>query len=446
MSTLRGASIGNTPEGFRQFADGGGVIVEDRFCGQCRFNLRGLSKSGRCPECGTFYTLTGSKSRGHDRLGDAPLGYINRLAASSIAIGLLPAVILLSSLVLGWFGIVVMAVATLGYLGAVGVFVMRRERGLGAPSDEVRGVEWPRLRLSILVGQVALVLSPAVFVLAEMAKTPAGSGLAPGASAAAQAALAPATHTVWSVGLMVVGVGMLLAGAASFGPFGVYAARLAHWAEDDDVAHRWRSAGVVFGGCCVLLVGLSGVQTLYEAWNPAAQNFLLLVVRFVMVLLLLFGWLVGAAAMVSGAFFCFYAVRFASTCRWARRNVLSERERDRRVAERRKRDAERLAEGAMSADPGAYSGVAEVRGPGIGVVGVEVPADGDIPLPVEGSEVWAGGGGGASAPAECPEEMLPRRRPEAPPEPGVAHDGGEAGGTGEQSERAGNPYRLEGEG
>jgi hypothetical protein len=48
----------------RMRLDAAGYIDQDRPCGQCGYNLRGLRPEGRCPECGTDVatTLTASSS------------------------------------------------------------------------------------------------------------------------------------------------------------------------------------------------------------------------------------------------------------------------------------------------------------------------------------------------------------------------------------------------
>ncbi|MCB9846352.1 MAG: hypothetical protein H6811_10260 [Phycisphaeraceae bacterium] len=53
------------------------VIEDDRPCGVCDYNLKGLTVGAACPECGT--TIRGKGGRAIDRISDAPIGYLKNL-------------------------------------------------------------------------------------------------------------------------------------------------------------------------------------------------------------------------------------------------------------------------------------------------------------------------------------------------------------------------------
>jgi hypothetical protein len=207
------------------------IIMTDRPCGRCGYNLKGLKSGAVCPECGTPSTRAGGANRLNDCLADAPLFYLR-----SLIFGLV-------TMILGSIGGVLififapaparallLAAATI--IWWIGVFIVTSPRTPGPNAVRDPVLDSSRLRLANRIIQASWILAGIVWI-----------GLGPVASPA----------------LTVILLAAILPLIGLFGivPLAVNLSALADWAADSSLADRFRAAAwaiAAFGS--LVLIGL----------------------------------------------------------------------------------------------------------------------------------------------------------------------------------------------
>lgn len=280
----------------------GRVVLGDRPCPNCEYNLVGLRTGGLCPECGTPIRVS---QRRDGNMGDAPPAFLRAQAlaawmvvagAGGVLLGVCGAV-LLSALGKSMIGPCVLGIGAGGAL-AWGVGQLSRPRWVppGAGVDTKR--EW---RAARWMARLAVCAWPVAFLLLMFAGLRPGAPLSP----------VPAVYVVSG------GIAFLL---GSFGLLVVpaYAALLADWATDSDLAARLKVGMVTLLVTPIFLL-LAGLFTPNAAWGLA--SFILTAVSWLLVL-------------VGAGFSLLTLAQFASLCTWAVVNASSSIDRDARVSQR----------------------------------------------------------------------------------------------------------------
>mgnify|MGYP006279483979 FL=1 len=311
------------------------TVAEVR-CPHCNYSLRGLHATGRCPECGSHYDISNKRRGPRDRLGDAPLFYLRRLTIASLAAGT-AGLVALAALFVGWVGsnpipAILGLLAHLAYTAALTVVALPRKRGAGAPPLPFPASrEWLSLKLFGIGGQLLLIPTILLAAISASLTTSAQTPPTPGAAPAAQATWLTAT-------LDTTAVLCFAAYFASFFPLGFLLANYADWADDDSLASKLRGAGWIVG-----VLGPFAViaQAVFSIGIGGIVGFAALVGAI----------LASLATIVALAFFPVACLLFASTCQWAKRNKDEERERDARLAERRKRAADDMVQTSEASEP-----------------------------------------------------------------------------------------------
>ncbi len=283
----------------------GAWLHTDRLCDGCGYNLMGLMAGGRCPECGRFITV-GLKWRATQALGDAPAHYLVPLGLALVVGGIGG---LAQPVIATWFAAWTVD-ASLTYAAIIitsvyfaGLIVLLRPRPKSAREPENWGrVEWPLLRLAVLVTQAAWFGVPIVPILATPSSPP------------------------WLIDLPFVcfAVGML--GAA---PLALYLARLADWATDSTIGWRMTTTAAAMGIVGPLAVALSVLRD----FGSPVLSFLLMVPSVLANLIV-----IGAYAVT-----VFTCLELAVTVVWAVTNSWEFKARDARRLERETRAAEAMA-------------------------------------------------------------------------------------------------------
>jgi predicted RNA-binding Zn-ribbon protein involved in translation (DUF1610 family) len=294
----------------------GEVIMTDRPCIKCGYNLRGLQAGGACPECGTAITNAKKSVRYSDSLVDAPIGYIRLMAVGlGLQAGTILGITLL--LILSRFhnnGVplihpLVQGVATLGamvaWFAAAWIVTLRRPKTERVLADE------------ILDNDLIRKLTRGSQSLALVATLVGWLGVATGFT------------------LIKALAGLLMIGAL-FGlvPLGIYLSAFADWASETGEGARLRTATWCIAVCGTLEIVLLLVLKL----NPPFA------------LLLTFGVVMGGMVVVGGVLmFAFSVCMLAKASMWAIHNAVQAREREIRIANKRHRQAMRDAARAQAA-------------------------------------------------------------------------------------------------
>ena len=283
-------------------------------CSQCGYDLAGLSKGGRCPECGTP-SKGPSTARFVENLCDAPASYLRSLLGGFLLMSLGTLLIGGALGYLGYYGIFVAGtllaipniqhyIAAACMAGAlcwcVGVWLGLAERPRSERTSRDFILDNPRLRRVALLSQFSL--PSAVLLLWTL------GFITPGI-----------------VGWVIVGLALLaLIGAAfSMVPLSVYLSSLADWAGDNVLANRLRGAAWV-----IAVIGTTGVLCVLGALIPHPFAGFMNVIAVYSLLL---------SALAIG-FIALGAIRLAITVQWAKMNSLSAAARDRRLLERMLQD------------------------------------------------------------------------------------------------------------
>lgn len=280
-----------------------GVFETDHRCTHCGYNLRGLPRGGRCPECGTVARMSRSATYGHTPMVEVSKRYLHWLSVGLFMMGCtfgLPIAILLISLL--FFEIQSRVLLGTVYLGCVlwpvGVLIALRPRPLKQNAGAgLFGREWLVLRGLVAVTQVgAFCLNLGFSFAAEVT----------------------GSFVLW-VASGVFGVIWLLGMSALC----VYLAELAWWGEDDQGQSWFHN--------CAWGIGIGSLGSLVCAGLYIPTESIVLLVfgtPFVLVMLL------SVLGMVIKVF------SLASTVRWAIRNAESAQARDARIAEKQRREEE----------------------------------------------------------------------------------------------------------
>lgn len=298
----------------------GDLITHDATCSECGYALKGLYIGGKCPECGTTIVGEGTSattsSREPEILGkpliDAPYGYLRQLNLAfwlmTIAWAAIPIIIILT-----WTGVIPPSVtppAPLLYFAtaiawSMGVLITLRDRPLsirgrrkGQPINE-----YPRLRLTVALAQIPIVLSPLFELLANFANNNAFLG-----------SLAGLFGFLASIGYI---------------PTAVYLAQIAEWGSDAALARRIRAYGWFVG------LGLFGTTFVYLAFTFRNQLPILPVAAAPF-------WLIAIAMLlVSTVLLATSTIRLIQMTHWLIINKQKTEERDRRRLEKTQREEQK---------------------------------------------------------------------------------------------------------
>ena len=271
--------------------------MTDRVCVRCKYNLRGLETGGVCPECGTAITSRKKTIRFADNLVDAPIGYI-KLLAVGLGIQALMVVFFAFLIVfrgLGVFAAILMAGSAVGWACAAWIVTAKRPKTEQMAPDEI--LDSDRIRLIARLSQSIVVF---------------GAG-----------ALWGAAYT--GSGILAGLYGVLMV-AALFGlvPMGIYLSSLADWAGETSVGARLRGSVWLLAVCGTLLVVLT------VALQIALPFRLFLVI---------FATISGVSVLIGLVLFGVSVLQLALAATWAIQNAGQARERDIRMAEKRRRRA-----------------------------------------------------------------------------------------------------------
>lgn len=282
----------------------GGVIEENVRCTHCGYNLRGLVRGGRCPECGTVSRVSRSATYGHIPMVDVSKRYLNLLSVG-LALMSMSGALLFGSIVLIVFPglsvpfeVFVVALAggvtvwPLGVLLALVPRPVKQNDGAG-----VLGREWLVLRGMVGVTQVA-----GPVLMAGLSVMGAATGLQ-------------------FLGGMAMGLGIVV--MLGLVPLCLYLGELAWWGDDNRTQEWLRTAAWAIGLGTIGAAGCLGLLKV-SGFGPFA----------VVGILLLGVVLFGAGIVVFSSFGLW------STVRWAVRNQESLRARDARMAEKQRREEE----------------------------------------------------------------------------------------------------------
>jgi hypothetical protein len=200
-------------------------IGGDLPCRRCSYNLRGLKKGDRCPECGTPIT-GGPSSRVGWLLTDAPLDYLSRFARGCVLM-LFGAAVLVTAwawtiLKLSFSGVFSTPAAFGGIIGgiawAVGVFTVTAPRPPGPERTDTHA-EWHWLRATNRVLQCGWALGFAFLLPVALSPTPANMAMN-----------------------LIAGGLLLFTAFVGLAPLAIHLARFADWANDASLAQRLRMA------------------------------------------------------------------------------------------------------------------------------------------------------------------------------------------------------------
>ena len=301
----------------------GEVILEDRPCRKCEYNVRGLRWGEPCPECGTPITARSGRGKRYPPLTDIDLRVLRRYRVAFVALVVSGFVIVSPQLL----DIVFLVIAAMGFqisgtLVDTGLAIASVVALLAAlawpacvwvittprPVHDTRGgpKEWRTLRLVSRLSQVAL---------------PVGIGIAIASAVYEQVSLAPSAALV-SV-LSIAASAVLAAVAVGWIPFAIYLSLLADWAADQHLADRLRGASWFMAvGTLLLVVGI-----------PLAAAGV-----YLGTLLAIFGGLATAGASIYGAL---QVTALGSEMKWA---MINNRAAEARAERRAERERRRMAE------------------------------------------------------------------------------------------------------
>jgi hypothetical protein len=172
------------------------VITDDRLCDRCRYNLKGLPRGARCPECGLPIRSRSGTKRFTDNLTQAPIFYLKTLA---LGLGLTAAACLIS-IVTNLVGAFAPSISGLHLLAAkglaavvwwVGVFIVTAQRPLNETTIRDPLLESNGLRRANRVLQAAWAVAALLFFMELRTGLPLVGYFAQGALVVATLGLVP---------------------------------------------------------------------------------------------------------------------------------------------------------------------------------------------------------------------------------------------------------------
>lgn len=297
----------------------GRPIDSDRPCHSCGYNLKGLKYGDRCPECGT---PARSRTR-HEgsRIFDSPMSYLRRLRTGAVLL-VASAFLLIASVV--WLHVPSRTMISAGAVTAslipwcIGVWIVTAPRPKQPGRENTPEEEWKTVRLLARTSQLAGMLSAVLFTSAcviEYNSTAAGTG----------------PTLVEKIAFLLAGTGFVL---QWLGAFAVceYLARLADWAEDDELMAKLRTAMLWLIPAYVLGLAIRGIWT-----GPLGPLFFTA------------ACILSAATAASCLFALLPLARFARLAYWAVKNTHTSHQRDQRVSAR---IVKRIEDGLSKPRPG----------------------------------------------------------------------------------------------
>lgn len=279
-----------------------GVFETDHRCTHCGYNLRGLPRGGRCPECGTVARMSRAATYGHTPMVEVSKRYLHWLSVGLFMMGAtfgLPIALIVLSFLFGiraglfyWVSLVGLLLWPIGVMLSLMPRPLKQNAGAG-----VLGREWLVLRGSVAVTQIG---AYGIFVVTSTIAGISGSE--------ALTVVAGLFFVVWLLGMSALCV---------------YMAELAWWGEDDH-SRSWLYN-------CAWAIGVGGLGAPLCTFMYRWTDSILFAVFGAPLLLVL---VLGVLGMVIKIF------ALASTVRWAIRNAESARARDARIAEKQRREEE----------------------------------------------------------------------------------------------------------
>lgn len=273
-----------------------GVIADDRLCDRCRYNLKGLPRGGRCPECGLPIRSRGGRKRFTDNLTQAPLFYLKTLALGLGATAAASAMFIITSIAGAIAPQWALAILALNALAAllwwVGVFIVTAQRPLSESTIRDAFLESRGLRQANRILQTGWIASALLTFLEIRTGNPVPGYLA-------HAALVIAT-----LGLV---------------PLALQFSALADWAGDTGVSERFKIAA-----WAMAVFGVTSQAGLFAAMG-GVTGVLMATIWF---------WSSFATAIAQGMFL-FGIFQLVSSAGWAITNAQHAADSARRIADRK---------------------------------------------------------------------------------------------------------------
>lgn len=236
-------------------------VSEDRRCGGCGYNLKGLPNSGNCPECGRPIARRRRGPGFADHLVQAPLPWLLAFRLGAVMLTLSAAAfIIFQTLALVWpgqwaingpMGLVVVSIAW-----GIAVWIVTRPRPLTPGSIVPPDEEWRRLRGIARVSSACLVAAALANVVIARALVIRALGtvvpLPP----------PPSVALLWAHGiaLFLGGIGLVC--------FCVYLSNLCFWAADTTLAINFRACSFIVAMATIA----NGVLSLVLVFTPPAAG------------------------------------------------------------------------------------------------------------------------------------------------------------------------------